>query len=42
MFPDILYNAGRKTVLLHFLNMNQIYKTKEFFDRLEEQARKNL
>ncbi|HEY9486678.1 MAG TPA: hypothetical protein VIQ51_00020 [Chryseosolibacter sp.] len=42
MYPDILYNAGRKKVLFHFLNMDQIFKTKEFSGRFEAQARKNL
>ena len=42
MYPDILYNPGRKKVLLHFLNMDQIFKTSEFSTRLENQARKNL
>ena len=42
MYPDLLYNPGRKKVLLHFLGMNQIFKTKEFSGQLEAQARKNL
>lgn len=42
MYPDILYDPGRKKVLLHFLNMDQIFKTKEFSGQLEAQARKNL
>ena len=42
MYPDFLYNPGRKKVLLHFLGMDSIFKTKEFFGPLEAQARKNL
>lgn len=42
MYPDILYNPGRKKILLHFLDMDQIFKTKEFSGQLEAQARKNL
>lgn len=42
MYPDILYNPGRRKVLLHFLNMEQIFKTKEFAGQLEAQARQNL
>ena len=42
MYPDFLYNPGRKKVLLHFINMGQIFKTREFSDKFEEQARMNL
>lgn len=42
MYPDMLYNPGRKKVLLHFLNMDQIFKTKEFYGQFEVQAHKNL
>lgn len=42
IYPDVIYNGGRKNVVLGFLEMDAIYKTKEFFGRLEEQARKNL
>ena len=42
IFPDIVYNPGRKKVLLHFLNMDRIFKTKEFYGQFEIQARKNL
>ena len=27
LYPDIIYNTGRKKVLQHFLNMDHIYKT---------------
>ena len=42
IYPDIIYSHGRKKVLLHFLNMKQIFKTEEFSRPLEAQARKNL
>lgn len=42
IFPDIVYNPGRRKVLLHFLAMDQIFKTKEFSARYESNARINL
>ncbi len=42
VYPDFIYNPGRKKVLAHFLNMERIFKTKEFSDRYEQQARTNL
>jgi predicted metal-dependent HD superfamily phosphohydrolase len=42
MYPDFLYNPGRKKVLQHFLSMNRIFKTDYFYHRFEAQARKNL
>lgn len=42
MYPDFLYNPGRKKVLQHFLNMNGIYKTESFHMRYEERAKVNL
>ncbi len=42
IFPDLVYNPGRKKVLTHFLNLNTIYKTKEFSDKYELTARANL
>ncbi len=42
IFPDFLYKRGRKKVLQHFLNMNSIFKTPEFIEKYETQARKNL
>lgn len=42
VYPDFMYNPGRKKVLAHFLNMNRIFKTKEFLDRYEQQAKINL
>lgn len=42
MYPDFLYNPGRKKVLQHFLFMDRIFKTNHFFHLLEASARENL
>lgn len=42
MFPDIIYNSGRKKVLKHFLDMDTIFKTPAFRSVYEERARINL
>ncbi|UWX62614.1 hypothetical protein N0B40_10040 [Chryseobacterium oranimense] len=42
LYPDILYKPGRKKVLKHFLELESIFKTENFRDRYEEQARENL
>lgn len=42
LYPDFAYNPGRRKVLQHFLEMENIYKTKEFSDRYETKARINL
>jgi predicted metal-dependent HD superfamily phosphohydrolase len=42
IYPDLIYNPGRKKVLKHFLEMNRIFKTGFFYDRFEVQARQNL
>ena len=42
LYPDLLYNPGRKKVLRHFLEMERIYKTEEFRMKYETQARANL
>ncbi|MFD2999448.1 hypothetical protein ACFS7Z_03670 [Pontibacter toksunensis] len=42
LYPDLLYNNGRKKVLQHFLNRPSIYLTALFQDKLEAQARQNL
>ncbi|MEO8150833.1 MAG: hypothetical protein ABI723_24585 [Bacteroidia bacterium] len=42
IYPDLVYNAGRKKVLLHFLQMKQIFKTDCFFEKFEVQAKQNL
>ena len=42
LYPDFLYKPGRKKVLLHFLNMDTIFKTVHFRSKYEIQARTNL
>ena len=42
VYPDFLYNPGRKKVLQHFLSMKRIFKTDYFFEKFETQARENL
>jgi predicted metal-dependent HD superfamily phosphohydrolase len=42
IYPDFLYNPGRKKVLEHFLQMDRIFKTEFFFLKFEKQARENL
>ena len=42
IYPDFLYNSGRKKVIQHFLSMQQIFKTTFFFEKFEEKARHNL
>jgi len=42
IFPDLIYNAGRKKVLNHFLKMDTIFKSTYFYDKLEVQAKENL
>jgi predicted metal-dependent HD superfamily phosphohydrolase len=42
IYPNILYNPGRKKVLKHFLEMDRIYKTDYFYTKYENQAKMNL
>ena len=42
IYPDFVYNPGRKKVLQHFLQMNPIFKTDYFFNKFEAQAKQNL
>lgn len=42
LYPDIMYNPGRKKVLRHFMDMERIYKTNEFYDKYERKARANI
>jgi predicted metal-dependent HD superfamily phosphohydrolase len=42
IYPDIIYNPGRKKVLQHFLQMQNIYKTGIFYNLYEEKARENM
>ncbi len=42
IYPDMIYNPGRKKVLRHFLTMERIFKTDFFYSKFEEQAKRNL
>jgi predicted metal-dependent HD superfamily phosphohydrolase len=42
IYPDFVYNPGRKKVLKHFLAMERIFKTAYFYEKFEKQARINL
>jgi predicted metal-dependent HD superfamily phosphohydrolase len=42
IYPDLLYQPGRKKVLHHFLELENIFKTKDFKAKYENQARKNI
>jgi len=41
-YPDMVYNAGRRKVLKHFLEMDKIFKTKHFQEKYETQAKLNI
>jgi len=42
IYPDFLYERGRKKVVESFLNSERIFKTDKFFKWREENARANL
>ncbi len=42
IYPDFIYNPGRKRVLNHFLAMDRIFKTDFFYNKFELQAKQNL
>lgn len=42
IYPDFLYNNGRKKALQHFLQMEAIFKTEPFSKKYEKQARINI
>lgn len=42
IYPDLLYNPGRKKVLKHFLELSSIFKTDYFKTKYEVQARSNI
>lgn len=42
IYPDLIYKPGRRKVLKHFLNMERIYKTDEFFNKYEAAAKQNM
>lgn len=42
IYPDFMFNSGRKKALQHFLQMENIYKTDYFKNKYETQARANI
>jgi len=42
IYPKLIYNQGRKKVLKHFLALERIFKTPEYFEKYEKQARENM
>lgn len=42
IYPSLIYNAGRRKVLNHFLAMDRIFKTDFFYEKFEKQAKQNL
>lgn len=42
IYPNFMYNGGRKKVLQHFLAMPRIFKTQHYFETLEQQAKQNI
>lgn len=42
IYPDLLYKPGRKKVLKHFLELENIFKTEYFIGKYEIQARENI
>jgi predicted metal-dependent HD superfamily phosphohydrolase len=42
VYPNLIYNPGRKKVLRHFLEMEKIFKTDHFSGKYEVQARQNI
>ena len=42
IYPDFLYNLGRKKILIHFLEFEEIFKTEHFKAKYEKIARENI
>ncbi|WDF48734.1 hypothetical protein PQ459_15490 [Chryseobacterium sp. KACC 21268] len=42
IYPDFLYKPGRKKVLTHFLEFEEIFKTDYFKEKYEKIARENI
>jgi predicted metal-dependent HD superfamily phosphohydrolase len=42
IYPNFIYNPGRKKVLNHFLTMSSIFKTDFFYQKFEQRAKLNL
>lgn len=42
LYPDAIYNAGRRKVLTYFLDMTPLFKTPHFQQRYEKTAKENM
>ena len=42
IYPDIIYKKGRKQSLNSFLDLERIFKTDDFYNLYEDQARNNI
>lgn len=42
IYPDFMYKTGRKKILLHFLERENLYFTEEYQFKFESQARNNI
>lgn len=42
IYPDLLYKAGRKKVLQHFLTQDTVFKTAHFYNKYEISAKNNI
>ncbi|MFC6268469.1 HD domain-containing protein [Frigoriflavimonas asaccharolytica] len=42
IYPSLIYNPGRRKVLIHFLEKEQIFQTEFYFHKYEAIARANL
>lgn len=42
IYPDFMYNKGRKKALQHFLQVETIYKTEYFIKKFEKNAKENV
>ncbi|WP_428741230.1 HD domain-containing protein [Tenacibaculum sp.] len=42
IYPNLIYNPGRKKALTHFLDMDKIFKTEYFYQKFEKTARENI
>lgn len=42
IYPDLVYKVGRRKVLIHFLEMDRLFKTKTFYEKFEGEAKRNI
>ncbi|ELY2018146.1 hypothetical protein SL053_002061 [Flavobacterium psychrophilum] len=42
IYPDLVYNPGRKKVLNNFLKIDRLFKTDLFYNKFEIQAKENV